>query len=113
MIKRLNYEVIVSWSFTGAGDAVGKIPLIPVTPEEVANAAIEAAKVGASIAHIHVRDPETGKGSRDPELFKEVVDRDSGYGRESGLEAIYDYTRPKTVWLNTSPDLIEEPFVMQ
>ena len=71
----MNYEVIVSCAVTGAGDTVGKSPLIPVTSEEVANAAIEAAKAGASIAHIHVRDPETGKGSRDPELFKEVVDR--------------------------------------
>jgi len=69
----MNYEVIVSCAVTGAGDTVGKSPLIPVTPEEVANAAI--AKAGASIAHIHVRDPETGKGSRDPELFKEAVDR--------------------------------------
>ncbi|HJO59110.1 MAG TPA: 3-keto-5-aminohexanoate cleavage protein, partial [Nitrospinaceae bacterium] len=65
----------VSCAVTGAGDTVGKSPHIPVTPEEVANAAIEAAKAGAAIAHIHVRDPETGKGSRDPELFKEAVDR--------------------------------------
>ena len=71
----MNYEVIVSCAVTGAGDTVGKSPHIPVTPEEVANAAIEAAKAGAAIAHIHVRDPETGKGSRDPELFKEAVDR--------------------------------------
>ena len=71
----MNYEVIVSCAVTGAGDTVGKSPLIPVTPEEVANAAIEAAKAGAAIAHIHVRDPETGKGSRDTELFKETVDR--------------------------------------
>jgi aldehyde dehydrogenase (NAD+) len=39
--------------------------------------------------------------------------KDSGYGRESGLDAIYDYTRPKTVWLNTSQDPIADPFVMQ
>jgi aldehyde dehydrogenase (NAD+) len=39
--------------------------------------------------------------------------KDSGYGRESGLDAIYDYTRPKTVWVNTSPDPIADPFVMQ
>jgi acyl-CoA reductase-like NAD-dependent aldehyde dehydrogenase len=39
--------------------------------------------------------------------------KDSGYGRESGLDAIYDYTRPKTVWLNTSPDPIADPFIMQ
>jgi acyl-CoA reductase-like NAD-dependent aldehyde dehydrogenase len=39
--------------------------------------------------------------------------KDSGYGRESGMDAIYDYTRPKTVWLNTSPDPVADPFVMQ
>ena len=39
--------------------------------------------------------------------------KDSGYGRESGLEAIYDYTRPKTVWLNTSSEPIADPFVMR
>jgi aldehyde dehydrogenase (NAD+) len=39
--------------------------------------------------------------------------KESGYGRESGLQAIYDYTRPKTVWLNTSPDPIADPFMMQ
>ena len=39
--------------------------------------------------------------------------KNSGYGRESGLQAIYDYTRPKTVWLNTSPEPIADPFVMQ
>ena len=39
--------------------------------------------------------------------------KDSGYGRESGMEAIYDYTRPKTVWLNTSSAPIADPFVMR
>ena len=39
--------------------------------------------------------------------------KNSGYGRESGLQAIYDYTRPKTVWLNMSSDPIADPFVMQ
>jgi aldehyde dehydrogenase (NAD+) len=39
--------------------------------------------------------------------------KDSGYGRESGFQAIYDYTRPKTVWINTSPEPIADPFVMR
>ncbi len=39
--------------------------------------------------------------------------KDSGYGRESGAQAIYDYTRPKTIWINTSPDPIANPFVMR
>ena len=39
--------------------------------------------------------------------------KDSGYGRESGAQAIYDYTRPKTVWINTSPEPMANPFVMR
>jgi acyl-CoA reductase-like NAD-dependent aldehyde dehydrogenase len=39
--------------------------------------------------------------------------KDSGYGRESGLQAIYDYTRPKTVWINTSDQPMSNPFVMR
>jgi len=71
----VNYDVVVTCAVTGAGDTVGRHPGVPVTPKQIADAAIEAAKAGAAVAHIHVRDPETGKGSRDPELFKEVVDR--------------------------------------
>ncbi len=70
----MNTEVVVTCAVTGAGDTVAKNPAVPVTPREIADAAIEAAKAGAAIAHIHVRDPETGKGSRDPELFRQVVD---------------------------------------
>ena len=71
----MNFEVIVTCAVTGAGDTTDKSPHVPITPEEVANAAIEAAEAGASVAHVHVRDPETGKGSRDKKLFKEAVDR--------------------------------------
>ncbi len=71
----MNYEVVITCAVTGAGDTVGRHPGVPVSPEQIANAAIEAAKAGAAVAHLHVRDPETGKGSRDPELFREVVDR--------------------------------------
>ena len=71
----MNYEVVLTCAVTGAGDTTQKNPHVPVTPEEIANAAIEAAKAGASAAHIHVRDPKTGRGSRDVELFRETVDR--------------------------------------
>ncbi len=70
----MNFEVIVTCAVTGAGDTTGKSKHVPVTPAEVADAAIEAAQAGAAIAHLHVRDPETGQGSRDPALFKEAVD---------------------------------------
>ena len=71
----MNYEVIVTCAVTGAGDTIKRHPELPVTPKQIADAAIESAKAGASVAHIHVRDPQTGKGSRDPKLFEEVVDR--------------------------------------
>ncbi len=68
-------EVFITCAVTGAGDTVGRSEKVPVTPAEIAAAAIEAAKAGAAVAHIHVRDPATGKGARDPKLFREVVDR--------------------------------------
>ncbi len=71
----MNRNVIVTCAVTGSGDSVGKHPAIPVTPAEIATATIESAKAGAAIAHIHVREPDTGKYSRRPELFREVVDR--------------------------------------
>ena len=76
----MNTDVVVTCAVTGAGDTVDKHPAIPVTPEQIANSAIEAADAGAAIVHLHVRDPETGKGSRDINLFKETVElvRNSG-----------------------------------
>jgi len=84
----MNKDVIISCAVTGAGDTVGKHPSIPVTPEQIASAAIEAASAGAAIAHMHVRDPETGKGSRDNELYKEVVSRI----KDSGTDVIINLT---------------------
>lgn len=84
----MNYEVIVTCAVTGAGDTVGRIPDVPVTPAEIAEAAVQAAKAGATVAHCHVRDPETGKGSRDPKLYAEVVDRI----RSSGEDVIINLT---------------------
>ncbi|MGB1642308.1 MAG: 3-keto-5-aminohexanoate cleavage protein [Paracoccaceae bacterium] len=84
----MNYDVVVTCAVTGAGDTTGKSPHVPVTPKDIAAAAIEAAKAGAAIAHIHVRDPDTGKGSRDPKLFKEVVDR----VRDSGTDVVINLT---------------------
>ncbi len=84
----MNYEVIITCAVTGAGDTVDKHPGVPVTPKQVAAAAIEAAKAGATVAHVHVRDPETGKGSRDPALFREAVERI----RDSGTDVVINLT---------------------
>ena len=49
----MNKNVIISCAVTGSGDSVGKHPNIPVTPQQIADASIEAANAGAAIAHIH------------------------------------------------------------
>lgn len=84
----MNHEVVVTCAVTGAGDTAGRSAHVPVTPKQIADAAIEAARAGAAIAHIHVRDPKTGQGSRDPALFREVVDR----VRDSGTDVVINLT---------------------
>ena len=59
---------------TGAGATTERSELVPVTPAQIADAAIEAARAGAAIAHIHVRDPDSGGPSRDTALYREVVE---------------------------------------
>jgi uncharacterized protein (DUF849 family) len=71
----VNWEVFVTCAVTGVGDTTGRSDLVPVTPEQIADSALDAARAGAAIVHIHVRNPETGKGSREPGLYKQVVER--------------------------------------
>jgi uncharacterized protein (DUF849 family) len=68
-------EAFITCAITGAGDTPGRSPHVPVTPEQIASSAIDAARAGAAVVHIHVRDPETGRGSRDPVLYGAVVER--------------------------------------
>src|ERR1700693_4544239 len=68
-------EVFTTCAVTGSADSVGKNPHVPVTPAQIAAAALEAHAAGAAIVHLHVRDPQSGMASRDPALFREVVDR--------------------------------------
>ena len=99
----MNRNVIVSCAVTGSGASVDKHPAIPVTPKEIAAAAIEAAKAGAAIAHIHVREPDSGKPSRRVELYREVVSRI----RESNVDVIINLTTGMGGDLFLGPD--EEP----
>jgi uncharacterized protein (DUF849 family) len=71
----VNWEVFVTCAVTGVGETVGRSERVPITPEQIAAAAVEAADAGAAVVHLHVRDPETGKGARDPRLYREVVER--------------------------------------
>ena len=67
--------VFITCAITGSGDTTSKSDLVPITPQQIADAAIDAAKAGAAIVHIHVRNPETGEPARDVELYAEVVER--------------------------------------
>ena len=71
----MNWDVFITCAVTGAGETTSKSPLVPVTPQQIADSAIAAAKAGAAVVHIHVRDPQTGVGSRDTALYAEVADR--------------------------------------
>ena len=71
----MNPDVFLTCAVTGAGDTTRASDRVPVRPSEIAAAAVEAARAGAAIAHIHVRDPATGRGSRDTALYREVVER--------------------------------------
>ncbi len=84
----MNWDVFITCAVTGAGESAGRSAKVPVTPQQIADAAIEAARAGAAIAHIHVRDPATGKAARDPRLYAEVVDRI----RASGTDVVLNLT---------------------
>jgi 3-keto-5-aminohexanoate cleavage enzyme len=66
---------MVSVGITGSRITRQQTPYIPITSKEIAQAGIEAWRAGASILHIHVRDPKTGLGTQDVSIFREVVDR--------------------------------------
>ncbi|WP_437883106.1 3-keto-5-aminohexanoate cleavage protein [Pseudomonas sp. LRF_L74] len=68
-------KVVLTCAVTGDGPLHPKYPDYPITPEQIANACLEAARAGASAVHIHGRDPHTGLGNRSPEIFREIVER--------------------------------------
>ncbi len=68
-------KVFITAAITGSGNTQDRSALVPRSPEQIADAAIAAAKAGAAIVHCHVRDPESGAPSRLPALYREVTDR--------------------------------------
>ena len=84
----MNHNVIITCALTGAGDTTARSPHVPVTPKQIAAAAVEAAKAGATVVHCHVRDPHTGKFSRDVALYREVMERI----READIDIIVNLT---------------------
>jgi uncharacterized protein (DUF849 family) len=84
----MNPDVMITCAVTGDDTKVTKSPHCAVTPEQIANTAIEAAQAGAAIVHIHVRDPETGTFSMETKYYREVVKRI----RESKVDVIVNLT---------------------
>jgi uncharacterized protein (DUF849 family) len=68
-------KVFITCAITGNLTTPDQTPHLPIAPEQIANSALEAAEAGAAIAHIHVRDPETGKPSMDTALYRDVIER--------------------------------------
>ncbi|WP_046866974.1 3-keto-5-aminohexanoate cleavage protein [Microvirga massiliensis] len=84
----MSRKIMISCAVTGSADSPGKNPAVPVTPQAIAASAIDAAKAGAAIVHIHVRDPKTTKPSMDLALYREVTERI----RDSGVDVIINLT---------------------
>lgn len=84
----MNRKVMITCAITGAGDTADKHPNLPITPRQIADAAIKAAKAGAAIVHLHVRDPETGGISHELALFRETVE----YIREEDTDVLINLT---------------------
>jgi uncharacterized protein (DUF849 family) len=81
-------KVMISCAVTGSADTPGRNPAVPVTPAQIAQSALDAAKAGAAIVHVHVRNPETTRPSMNPAHYREVVERI----RASGSDVLINLT---------------------
>jgi uncharacterized protein (DUF849 family) len=97
---RMNRDVFITCAVTGAGDSTGRSPHVPKSPAEIAENCLDAARAGASIVHVHVRDPVTGKNSRKHEYYDEVVER----VRASDVDVIINLTAGMGGMLVLHPD---------
>ena len=84
----MNRDVFITCAVTGSGNTQDKSPHVPRSPQQIADSAIAAAKAGAAVVHCHVRDPETGKPSRDLALYREVTERI----RDSATDVVLNLT---------------------
>ncbi|MCY4540808.1 MAG: 3-keto-5-aminohexanoate cleavage protein [Rhodobacteraceae bacterium] len=88
MPLEINREVFITCAVTGAGSTQDRSRLVPRSPKEIAESAIDAAKSGAAIVHVHVRDPVSGAPSRKLEYYREVTDRI----RSADVDAVLNLT---------------------
>jgi len=81
-------KIILTCAVTGSAPMTDRHVNVPVTPQQIADQAVDAARAGAAIVHLHVRDPETGAPSMKLELYREVVERIRG----SGVDVVLNLT---------------------
>lgn len=74
-MKNNGNKIVITVAVTGSIGDKSRHPALPVTPKEIAESAMEACSAGASVVHVHVRDPKTGEPSTGFELYQEVVER--------------------------------------
>jgi len=96
----MNKDVFMTCAVTGAGDSTSRSPHVPKSPEQIAAACLDAARAGAAIVHVHVREPDTGKNSRKLEYYDEVVERIRG----SDVDVIINLTAGMGGMLVQDPD---------
>ncbi len=70
-----NRKVIITCAVTGAIHTPTMSPHLPITPDEIADAAIGAAEAGAAIIHLHARNPQNGRPDQTPEAFMRFLPR--------------------------------------
>lgn len=99
-VTAMQRKVIISCAVTGSADSPGKNPAVPVTPEQIAQSCVDAAKAGAAVVHIHVRDLKTTKPSMDGALYREVVERI----RASGTDVLINLTTGPGARFEHDPD---------
>src|SRR6201986_4280169 len=74
-MANLPAKTFITCAITGNLTRPDQSPFLPITPQQIADSALEAAEAGAAVAHIHVRDPETGVPSMEIDLYRDVMDR--------------------------------------
>ena len=73
MAKKFKNKAIITCAVTGAMHTPTMSDYLPITPEEIAKESLAAAKAGASIIHLHARDPKTGEPTGSPEVFEQFL----------------------------------------
>jgi len=78
----INPKTFITCAITGNITKPEQSPYLPITPQQIAESALEAADAGAAVAHIHVRDPATGRPSMEIDYYRDVMDRIRARNRE-------------------------------